>query len=336
MKRNCPVCGYKDSKTLHHVQFNVQENFLLGNEHFIQQCSLCSMIFSDSNRTQKDYSSYYGELSKYIKSSNYSDLHSNRFNNSFSFIQEYLAKDTNFCDVGCGGGGFLKYLHTKEFQKLTGIDSSNLKKNGYFTFHRTDLMDLKQVNLNEFNFISCIGVLEHLFDLKEFMKNFSTGINTGTYLYIEVPSAEHYHENVTSPFQDFNLEHINHFSILTLMNFLRLNFFKPLKHTIHYQKESANYKMPVIGVVAKKITSSENIQIEFDHAFSTNIEKYIKKSEQILIKINDHLKDKLYDKSEIYIWGAGQLALKISKLPALLEKEILAYIDNNSSFKNKN
>ena len=48
-------------------------------------------------------------------------------------------------------------------------------------------------------------------------------------LYVEVPDASRYADFAWSPFQDFNSEHINHFSLISLDNLLRQCGFRPLR-----------------------------------------------------------------------------------------------------------
>jgi SAM-dependent methyltransferase len=332
VNRSCPVCNNENNTTLHHIKFGIPTNFIIGNEHFIKQCQECGMVYSDANRGQEDYSSYYGQLSKYIHDMNPSQVSLNKFANTFSHIFAFLEKDFRICDLGCGGGGFLRHLKHKGFSKLTGMDSSNLVGNDHFEFHRTELLDINKASLHDYNFLTCIGVIEHIFDLYRFMENLANSLKNGTYLYIEVPNAEFYHENVISPFQDFNLEHINHFSAISLVNLVESKNFKTIKINNFYQDESPNYKMPVLGLLAQKLDNKKIKNYTYDNNIKDKILHYINKSQESLNRINAYLIEALEHHNEVYIWGAGQLAIKIANLPCFFEKKIISFIDKSPTF----
>ena len=66
--------------------------------------------------------------------------------------------------------------------------------------------------VSPYNVVVLSHVLEHVRDVHPALENLKVQMRTGSLLYVEVPDAARYADYAWSPFQDFNTEHINHFS----------------------------------------------------------------------------------------------------------------------------
>lgn len=152
---NCPVCG-KDDKTI------IQEARLA-----LYRCDNCSHVFSVVDDENKEtYNEDY-----------FRKTHKNWFANPnyriFDFVWSQILKvrdeaDIRLFDVGCGKGDFLKYILTKTSRaRLSGID---LTENEYPGIHFIKGDILKDEIDGTFNVISGFLVIEHIGDLRLFLK----------------------------------------------------------------------------------------------------------------------------------------------------------------------
>jgi hypothetical protein len=170
-------------------------------------------------------------------------------------------------------------------------------------------------------------VLEHLSDLKGAATVIRQLMKPSGMAYIEVPDASRYHEFVTSPFQDFNTEHINHFSSQSLSNlFLSSGLF--MKESGHTEiSSSENTKYPVVyGVFNCKDTGETAHK---DNTLRDWINSYIEKSSAIMEGIDRQIKSILSKTDEVIVWGTGQLAMKLLSETSLGKAKIAGFVDGN-------
>ena len=79
----------------------------------------------------------------------------------------------------------------------------------------------------QYDLVILSHALEHLRDLKPALAEDLEGFLTGrARCYAEVPDAPRYADFAWSPFQDFNTEHINHFSLALLRNLVAASGFR--------------------------------------------------------------------------------------------------------------
>ena len=64
------------------------------------------------------------------------------------------------------------------------------------------------------------SVLEHVLDVKSAISALVSVCADDGRIFLEVPDAAGYADYLYAPFQDFNTEHINHFSTASLRNLM--------------------------------------------------------------------------------------------------------------------
>jgi predicted SAM-dependent methyltransferase len=80
----------------------------------------------------------------------------------------------------------------------------------------------------KFDCVVLSHVLEHVYDIPSFFAAARRLLTPGGYLYLETPDATRYDQYLYAPFQEFNTEHINHFSARALDNTSRRFGFEPV------------------------------------------------------------------------------------------------------------
>jgi hypothetical protein len=179
-------------------------------------------------------------------------------------------------------------------------------------------------------------VLEHVYDIPAFFAAARSVLAPGGYLYLETPDATRYGDYLYAPFQEFNTEHINHFSKCALENAARRFGFKPVLVEQKLIQTAADTLYPaVFGIFRDQGEIAEQRAVVRDRELPSAIDSYIQHSAEQMEQINQHLAKHLTNTSEVILWGAGQLAMKLLALPCFAQLTIRALVDNNPILKDK-
>ena len=179
-------------------------------------------------------------------------------------------------------------------------------------------------------------VLEHVYDIPAFFTAARRLLAPGGYLYLETPDATRYDEYLYAPFQEFNTEHINHFSARALENTARRFGFQPVlvEQKVLQTAEDTLYPA-VFGFFRDRREAGDERVVVCDQELPSRIAAYIRHSGEQMETINGHLASQLTNYRRVILWGAGQLAMKLLALPALAQIEVCALVDNNPVLRGK-
>ena len=219
--RPCAVCAGTEREVLHTQDFYLPEGHPLATGYDVVVCDECGFVFADTVVEQGAYDLFYAERSKYVDSktstgSGLADWDARRLGDVADAVAGQASnKGARILDLGCANGGLLAALKSRGFSNLAGVDPSEAcaaaaKRIGGIDAAAASLYSLP--DLGHFDIITLSHVLEHLADLEDATRNFARLLRPGGIVYIEVPDASRYSECLIAPFQDFNTEHINHFS----------------------------------------------------------------------------------------------------------------------------
>jgi hypothetical protein len=199
--RPCYCCNKNSEECIINLDLQIVGDIPLDNKISVYFCDDCNFYYSDSNNTQDDYNLYYKLFNNY-KNYRYCFDKDER---CFGFLKDFFKKNDimNIIDYGSGNGD-LSELLSSEFN--------------------VDIYDIDMpINTNLYDCLILSHVLEHIYNIDEFINTVSKNIKDDGYLYIEVPNSEYYSFfNDLCPLQEINLEHINFFSKFAL-NKLLLN-----------------------------------------------------------------------------------------------------------------
>ncbi len=328
--RSCPVCQSIQSHEIFKMRFAVPDDFVIGNLQSVRSCQNCGMIFSDAGKMQEAYNRYYASSIKYTADlEGPSEIETKRLEHVYQELAPYLNANTVILDFGCGGGGLLSLLARMGQKNLIGADPGPRPKIATREFDFAHL-SLTEFDLREFkpDIILATGVFEHILDLQKTMDHLRSSLDPGKLLYVQVPDASKYECGVISPFQDFNLEHINHFSSTHLMQLFEANGFEIITVIESRSPHTANYLMPVISVIGKRSKQVSPIARN-SNSLEGSILSYISASDRRLDQILEDLEKKLGTKSEVYLWGGGQLSLKLLGTPFFQKLRVMRIIDRS-------
>jgi SAM-dependent methyltransferase len=232
-------------------------------------------------------------------------------------IEAYCDKTkVKLLDVGCCQGGLLAALEERGFGKQTGLDLSPVcaavvEERGFPVINNY----LENVP-DKFEFISLSHVLEHIEDVRGFLRQVATHLTTNGRVYIEVPDASRY-ADFPLRLLDFNSEHINHFTMEFLTSVVLHCGFDIVACSGKIMPIANGSPFPAIWVVAERKAGTRAVQ------------HYIENSLEFLRKASDHIEKELGDSEECILWGAGEYLAHILAMPVFQRIRIVQVVDRN-------
>jgi len=337
LSRFCPICGCNTGQVVHSQQFTLSQGNPLPTVCDYVVCDECGFAFSDTPVDQAGYDSYYTAMSKYADNATSTGAGVLSWDKSrLCGLADQVAafcpdRAARIVDIGCANGGLLAALREKGFKDVCGIDPSPacVETTRRLANGNAWVGTLSAVPLEAGSFDGVIlsHVMEHVCDLSAAMDHVHSLLNPGGWVYIEVPDASRYNEFLVAPFQDFNTEHINHFSQTSLSNLCRRNRFVPEacgNKTIYSSKDML---CPALYWFARK--SSDRLSIVKDEVLRGDLESYVTASHALLGRIDANIRRLLNNYSEIIVWGTGQLSMKLLADTCLRDAKIAAFVDGN-------
>jgi SAM-dependent methyltransferase len=343
--RACGVCGATRNTICHRQQFIVPDGYPLPDEYNVVACRCCGFVYADPAATQLDYDCFYCEWSKYDDSatatgSGVSPYDAARLAITTSDIARALpSRATSILDAGCATGGLLTALRERGFTALAGLDPSlrcaaACRDRGFEAYIGS--IGSAPVHMPKFDCVVFSHVLEHVYDISGFFTAARHLLAAGGYLYLETPDATRYDDFLYAPFQEFNTEHINHFSARALENAARRFGFSPVlvEQKVIQTAEDIFYPA-VFGLFHDSGGAVDEHQVVCDQELPSYIAKYIRHSAEQMETINRDLASRITNIERVILWGAGQFAMKLLALPSLAQIQVSAVVDNNPILRGK-
>jgi len=343
--RACGACGADQPSICHHQKFIVPEGYPLPAAYDVVVCRGCGFVYADPPASQHDYDHFYSDWSKYDDATvstggGLSSYDAARLAVTASDIARALpSKSAAILDAGCATGGLLSALRDQGFTSLAGLDPSPrcaaaCRQRGVPAY--VGSIASAPADMPKFDCIVLCHVLEHVYDIPKFFAAVQRLLTPGGHLYLETPDATRYAEYLSAPFQEFNTEHINHFSARALKNAARRFGFSSVLVEQKVLRTSADIYYPaVFGVFRDLGIAAQPSDFIRDPDLPGRISRYIQQSAAMMERINLHLASQLAGNQQVILWGAGQLAMKLLALPRLEHARIRALVDNNPVLRGK-
>jgi len=321
---------------IHSGRFVMPSGHPLDGHVAVVACNSCGMWFNDTVVSQDRYDSYYAYLSKY------SDLRTSsgagksaedtqRLRDTATTIAAFEAnKGVRLIDLGCGSGGLLDVLKAQGFTDLTGMDpSAECAAVVTGRGHGCQVGSLTQplASSDVYGALVLSHVLEHIRDLNSAMHSVRHLLSSDGWVYVEVPDALRYDECIAAPFQDFNLEHINHFTSHSLANFLMSEGLRVVSSGSKTFPLPDGASYPAIWAFAKKASATQPVNA--DKTAIDVMRSYVAKSELIQEGVEQVLTKAASGTRPILVWGVGQLTMRLLAETSLARATIAAFIDSN-------
>ena len=345
--RACGACGATGNIICHHQKFMVPDGYPLPAEYDVAVCRRCGFVYADPAATQRDYDRFYCEWSKYDDSatatgSGLSPYDGARLATTARDVARALpSRAASILDASCATGGLLTALRDQGFTAIAGLDPSprcaaTCRDRGFEAYVGSISTASAPAHMPKFDCVVFSHVLEHVYDTPAFFHAARSLLAPGGYLYLETPDATRYSDYLYAPFQEFNTEHINHFSARALENTVsRFGFQRVLVEQKVIQTAEDTLYPAVFGLFRDAGESAAERPAVYDRELHSRIAAYIEHSAGQMEKIDRHLARQLANTQRVMVWGAGQFAMKLLALPCLARIEVRALVDNNPVLRGK-
>jgi hypothetical protein len=166
--------------------------------------------------------------------------------------------------------------------------------------------------------------LEHLSDVRAAIAALWNTLDVDGFAYVEVPDARRYAEYIAAPFQDFNTEHINHFSLSVLDRLMQEHGFTPESIGEKVIHASAKHLYPAAFGLWRKRPAQTQVPVDrYDAELVSAIGWYVERSTALMERIDAALRAALEpDDGDVLLWGTGQLAFKLLRETVLHDKVV--------------
>jgi 2-polyprenyl-3-methyl-5-hydroxy-6-metoxy-1,4-benzoquinol methylase len=332
--RNCPICNNAQGWVLFSAQFALWEGHPLKDTYDIAACTHCGFVFADTENRQEEYDRYYKELSKYEDYGTSTGGSGNAYDamrlsrTAMDIASVITDKSARILDVGCANGGLLEKLYDSGYRNLVGIDPSPVcARNaaghlGIKTY--TAVLFAVPPDAGVFDLIILSHVMEHILNLHDAIRALSHLLTEKGRLYIEVPDASRYADYITAPFQEFNMEHINHFTTKDLENMCGQSGFSKENDGCKIIEISDGMLYPAIFGFYKKAVEVRPVESK---DVERGVVKYIDSSAFLMEEINKKMLG--IDAPSVVVWGCGALTSKLLRYSVLKDMNIIAFVDGN-------
>jgi SAM-dependent methyltransferase len=341
--RACPVCDGGEAERLHHQRFVLAEGHPLAGGYDVVVCGACGFVYADVQATQAEYDAFYTQFSKYDDAthgtgSGESPKDAQRLDEMAEIVAAALpSREARVLDIGCAGGGFLAALKRRGFTSLVGMDPSaqcvrmTRERTGEaYQGWLTSIPASTAEAIGQFDCLVLSHVLEHVLDVEGAIAGLEPLLRPKGMLYIEVPDATRYDQHVHAPFQDFNTEHINHFSTTGLNNAMSRGGFKVVATGQRTVSPSEHTMYPALyGIYGAGGAGGEVSGPVRDLELKPSILRYIERSSALLGAIDSFIGRAMETSPELIVWGVGQLTMKLLAETQLSKATVVAFVDSN-------
>ncbi len=314
------------------------DGHLLAEGYDVVCCARCGFLYADTAAKQADYDRFYAELSMYESAvssgGGLSPQDRARLEQTADAIAEALpAKEARILDFGCANGGLLRALQDRGFGNLHGIDPSaacaaQVRSAIGIPADAGSLFAIPE-GLGTFDCILLTHVLEHVEDLRGALANLLSLLSPDGLLYLEVPDATRYADFILAPFQDFNTEHINHFSARSLDNACAQTGLDLVSAGEKVFDCAPNMPFPATYGFWRRRDEAGLRDLVPDRELRPRIEDYIRRSRAVMDRYEARIRGLIDRSSELIVWGTGQLTLKLLNETSLGDARIAAFVDGN-------
>lgn len=330
--RKCPVCGGLDARLIKQVHNIVPKGFLLpyGTDADLLVCLSCGAVFHDVAETM-DADAYYGSYTGNGETKEYEVKEDEKRLNlgcAKFLLNANIHKSDFILDVGCSYGVLLSILKEQGFHNLYGLDEdksavSYLEKKGYpmrcASIFEEGLPEFE----HKFDVIVLRAILEHLYDPKRAIQNVERWLKPGGTLMLVVPDLSSYYELEPFPGYYVEFEHINHFTLESIMNLMNDWDLRA------YEKASELY--PIMRVIFSKKESPIKRKLCFDENGLIYFNRHLNQANREAKKLMDKIMCLKESQTEAALWGGGNFVYRLLTHTPLKDCNIKYVIDRNEA-----
>lgn len=329
VNRLCPICNDEYAEMIQNIRMKIDDKYSLPSEYDIVSCEKCGFVYADTSATNADYDIYYSKYNTYSIGADALE-HNRRIDMVNEILQECFTKEDLLLDIGSGGGRFEKELLGAGFKNIIGMDPSVESINKLLDYGINGKVGsiydvVEDDDIEKYDGVFLFDVVEHLLMPKAGIANALKYIKNEGYIVIGVPNYSI--ENEMPIPNNFNQEHINYFSEISLENLMsQVGCKKIYSKNIEILNKADIFEYELIQVY-KKV--GENREIRRDIKTEKIVNKYLSKQLGFYNEKNKIIHEYALSQKPVVIWGTGAYVMSLYAYTELSKCNIVAYIDNN-------
>ena len=338
----CPGCGRKNTNNqkIFERDFSLAKEIVAFCHYNIYRCEECNLIYAGDIKEKAELDDYYDNMSKYENSSFcLSPTLEEYYKYEVEIFEPYLNKECDILDVGCAFGGLLNELKKCGYTNVWGLEPSKkncdyaMKNYGITVFH--GLLGDNTLDGKRFNMIILNSVLEHVMDIRGFIKECGNLLREDGILAITVPDVSMFKEHIDL-FQQFSVEHINYFAIDTLDRLMEQEGFANKDYV-----QDHNFCMGSAGNMITIWQKEHCNGVEDSELFRKKCNTWKDSYEDIKVYMDEcmELSDSInrrVDECELkdgyYIWGIGTITAMLIQMGIIKVELIRGVFDSNRNY----
>ena len=340
--RACPVCFCPTKRRLFRQELSRLSQGSLMDGFDLAVCDDCGAAYADGIPAQEAFDRYYAEMSKYEYSSRAgapSESDQARFADIAESLAPHLRPDSRLLDIGCATGGLLDAFRQRGCANLLGVDPSPACVRLTTELHGVPARCATLRTLDTLgeraDLVLLTGVIEHLRDVDDSLRQVRGCLGEGGSLYVEVPDASRYDEHFSAPFQLFSMEHVNYFSPRSLDNLLARHGFSPVFSRRVARPLSAQAMEPTIAALYRLDGAADAAARVRDTETAPALERYIAQSRALEERVRAKVAALAAAGRPLAVWGVGTHTLRLLETSRLPEARIVAFLDSNANYQGK-
>lgn len=221
----CLICDQNNLETAT-IPYLDGSPFTCANKLIFEKCSDCNFVRNISFDEERVNDFYSENQSGYIGSSQFletEDINKFKYDGYLSFVKKYF-NCGSWIDIGCGEGALLRYSINKNVfsssVNLAGIDYGAIRLADIENYPQIEYFNQNTDGLKitkHYDLFTMFHVLEHISDPIHHLKSIHDAGLAGSILILEVPDSEGYQAHINEAYWYTISEHINHFSLDSLI-----------------------------------------------------------------------------------------------------------------------
>jgi ubiquinone/menaquinone biosynthesis C-methylase UbiE len=309
MIKKCPACN-GETEFLTDWQYSGILESPFNTICKLYTCKVCGIVFNTSiNKDKLDV--FYEKECFYFENSHFdieNKMNIKKYKHYYNILQSFIKNDEIIVDVGCGRGGFIKYINKYHNKNCIGvdIDTKSLPVSAKGVEFKNESLTKLPFRNNTLNCLCYFSVLEHIPDLDILLSEAYRVLAGEGVIMIECPNSSKYSKYpVNTGFWPAIREHIIHFTPNSLILLLNRHGFtcEFIEETLMPTPEFVYPSLICVGVKNKRKNYIANSTYT-TASFFINSQLAIKKRAYEIIKISNDYENTIF-------WGFSNTLLNI-------------------------
>ncbi len=323
------------------------QRFLLPGDRLtrydVVACRACGFAFATNIPSQEDYEAYYAANLRYTYegSRNVSEGLVAIHQASFEFVDGALRREgepvsagRRVLDVGCSTGHLLSFFRRAGYGRVLGLDPAPECRSLAARIYGVDVVTGALSGFRSespFDVVLLSSVLEHMPGLHMALDQVASLVAPNGLLFVQVPDADRFGVDMSEPFLEFSIEHINYFTRASLERLLGLFGFT----AVEMRSDVLRYN----GTSYPALTSAWRRGLPpptLPYSEVRPLRAYVERSCKLLAVFDRAFQPLADSGEEVVLWGAGSLAARLLATTVMRRMNIVGVVDSNPSLHSQN